>query len=110
MQTQSALPCPRACPRDNGEIWVVNTGRDIRPGDYLISSDTPGHAMLDDPTRFSVGNLVAKAAESAQWATVPVAANGTRRCRLSVLFESFAPRPQSGRYKGRGRCFPQRIA
>ena len=74
----------------NGEMWVVNTGRDIQPGDYLISSDTPGCAMLDDPERFPVGNVLARAAEAVQWQNIPAAADGPQRCRVSVLFGSFA--------------------
>jgi hypothetical protein len=73
----------------NGEMWVVNTGRDIQPGDYLISSDTPGCAMLDDAARFPVGNVIARAAETVHWKSAP-AAQGQRPCRISVLFGSFA--------------------
>ena len=52
--------CHQIMAAGNGEMWVVNTGHDIQPGDYLISSDTPGCAMLDDPARFPVGNVIAQ--------------------------------------------------
>jgi hypothetical protein len=74
----------------NGEMWVVNTGRDIEPGDYLISSDVPGCAMLDDPTRFHISNVIAKAAERVHWKDVPVPTTGPQQHHLSVLFTSFA--------------------
>jgi hypothetical protein len=75
----------------NGDMWVVDSGAgDIAPGDYLISSDVPGHAMKDDPARFPVGYIVARAAERVRWNDVQ--ANepaGAKHRRISVLFESF---------------------
>jgi len=74
----------------NGDMCVVNTGRDIEPGDLLISSDVPGCAMVDDPTRFETAYVVARAAESVRWREVDVAVEGgPKRQRLSVLFASF---------------------
>ena len=85
---------PRDCHQimsvGNGEMWVVNTGHDIQPGDYLIASDTPGCAMLDDPARFRVGNVIARAADAVQWKNLPAAADGPQQRRVSVLFGSFA--------------------
>lgn len=73
----------------NGEIWVVQTGADITPGDLLISSDIEGCAMLDDPARFTIGHVVARAAEPVNWASIAPGADGTRRALVSVLFDRF---------------------
>jgi hypothetical protein len=73
----------------NGEMWVTSNDQgDIRPGDYLISSDLPGCAMKDDPQRFPVGYIAARAAEGVDWKAVePI--GGRKRVRISVLFENF---------------------
>ena len=74
----------------NGEMWVVDTGRgDLAAGNYLISSDVAGCAMLDDTERFAVGHVVARVAEPIRWSSVRPAADGTRRALVSVFFESF---------------------
>jgi len=74
----------------NGEMWVVDSGRgDLDAGDYLISSDIAGCAMLDDTERFAVGHVVARVAEPIRWSSVRAAADGTRRALVSVFFESF---------------------
>ena len=82
----------------NGDMWVVEpdssqggwaVGRDIQPGDYLISSDIEGHAMLDDPKRFPIGHVVARAAEAVNWDGVTVSVAGRRHRRISVFFENF---------------------
>ncbi len=74
----------------NGELWVVDRGRDIAPGDLLISSDVPGCAMKDDPARFPIGYVVARAAEIVRWPEVTAGPDGLRRARISVLFDRFA--------------------
>ena len=73
----------------NGEMWVVENGADLRPGDYLISSDVPGCAMKDDPLRFPVGHIVARAAEGVCWESVEPDAGAIKRTKVSVFFESF---------------------
>ena len=73
----------------NGELWVVDTGGDIEPGDQLIASSTPGHAMRDDD-RFDVSHVVARAAEPVRWRDVTDRRDGVRRRLISVLFESHA--------------------
>ena len=85
----------------NGDMWVVDSGRNIEPGQYLISSDVKGHAMLDDAERFAVGYVVARAGEGVDWGTVSeevdASAQGSRALvlpgrkhkRISVFFESF---------------------
>jgi uncharacterized protein YceH (UPF0502 family) len=68
------------------------------PGDYLISAEAPGCAMLDDPARFAVGNVVARAAEVVRWKEIAASAEGgPKRARLSVLFGSFARTGNSAR-------------
>ncbi len=73
----------------NGDMWVVDSGMPIQPGDYLISSDVAGHAMLDDPHRFPVGYVVARAAEPVDWSAVAEAVDGRKHKKISVFFESF---------------------
>jgi len=75
----------------NGDMWVAESSTgDIQPGDYLISSDIAGCAMKDDPNRFPVGHVVARAGEAVHWADLESPADGTaKRRRISVFFESF---------------------
>jgi hypothetical protein len=73
----------------NGELWVVESGGDIEPGDELVASATPGHAMRDDG-RFEVSHVVARAAERVRWRDVVDRRDGARRRLISVLFESHA--------------------
>lgn len=73
----------------NGDMWVVDEGQDIRPGDYLISSSIPGHVMKDDPEKYPQGYIVARAAEPVNWASVGENIGGRKHKRISVLFESF---------------------
>jgi hypothetical protein len=73
----------------NGELWVIDAGSDIIPGDLLISSHVPGCAMRDDPVRFPVGHIVARAAEAVRWSDVKHDSEGLRRARISVLFDRF---------------------
>lgn len=74
----------------NGDMWVVDRGGgDIEPGDYLISSDVPGCAMKDDPARFAMGHVIAKAADRLAWSGQAVDGRGVRRARISVLFTPF---------------------
>jgi hypothetical protein len=74
----------------NGEMWVADSASgDIQAGDYLIASEVPGCAMRDDPERFPVGHIVARAAQPVDWAAIPRGPDGVRKTRISVLFESF---------------------
>ncbi len=72
----------------NGEMWVADNGRDIEPGDGLISSDVAGHAMKD-PGTHAVSHVVAKAAERVDWDKVTEKADGTKHAKISVLFGAF---------------------
>lgn len=74
----------------NGEMCVVDRGGgDIRPGDCLISSDVPGCAMKDDPAKYAVGHIVARAAASVNWSRTEPDSTGVRRAAASVLFTNF---------------------
>ncbi len=74
----------------NGEMWVVDMGADLAPGDLLISSDAPGCAMKDDPATFPIGYVVARAAGMVRWDEVAAGPDGVRRALVSVLFDRFA--------------------
>jgi hypothetical protein len=74
----------------NGDMWVTDGGSgDLEPGNYLISSDVPGCAMKDDPDKFPVGYICARAAEGVKWSEVAANVNGIKRKKISVLFETF---------------------
>lgn len=76
----------------NGVIWIVDTGRDLKPGDYLMSSHVPGHAMVD-PGTYPMSHIMAKLAEKIDWDDVDetVEYNGqlVKRKLVSVLFTTF---------------------
>lgn len=77
----------------NGEMWVVETGRDLVAGDYLISSGVAGHAMTD-PGTFEVSYIVARVAEPINWKQVTTTVPGPdgrehKRALVSVFFENF---------------------
>ncbi len=75
----------------NGEMWTVDAGAaDIEPGDGLISAATPGCAMKDDPRKYDVGFVIARAAERVRWSDVLKGEDGLRRKKISVLFGSYA--------------------
>jgi hypothetical protein len=73
----------------NGEMWVTDESGDIEPGDYLISSSTPGHAMKDDEVKYPIGHIVARAAESIDWNSITETINGRKHKKISVLFGNF---------------------
>ena len=72
----------------NGSMWVVDNGSDLSAGDYLISSDTPGHAMKD-LGQFDVAHVIARLAEDLQWSQVSEDINGKKHKKVNVLFENF---------------------
>jgi hypothetical protein len=73
----------------NGDMWVVDTGRNLEPGDYLISSDVRGHAMLDDPEKFPIGYVVARVGQIVDWSKVAATVDGAKHQKISVFFENF---------------------
>lgn len=72
----------------NGEMWVADKGENINIGDYLISSDVAGHAQKDTG-EFIVSHIIAKSAESIDWANVTNEIDGVKQAKISVFFESF---------------------
>ncbi len=72
----------------NGFIWVVDNGDDLEVGDYLISSDVEGHAMLDNGD-FEVAYIVARVAEPVNWYEETATIDGVKHKRISVFFEHF---------------------
>jgi hypothetical protein len=73
----------------NGDMWVVDGGTDILPGDDLMASGVAGCAMKADRIKVPVTHIVARAAEGVRWSDVPPDKNGTRRVRISVLLDRF---------------------
>lgn len=72
----------------NGSLWVSEMEGDIRPGDYLISSSVPGHA-IKDYRQSGVSYVIARAAESVDWTNVTGVYHGKKHKKISVLFENF---------------------
>ena len=73
----------------NTDVWIIDSGAGtIEPGDYLITSDTPGCAMKDNPAKFPTGHIFAIAAQRIDWSEVP-AVGGVRKVKASVLLERF---------------------
>ena len=85
---ESEVPIRLVAAVGNGKLRVVDTGRDIAPGDLLVSSHMEGCAMLDDPGRFATGHIVARAAQKVTWSEL-----GSDRTIISVLFNSFTRGP-----------------
>ncbi len=73
----------------NGFVWVVDEGRDIEVGDFLISSSTAGHARLDSG-EYPVSHIVAMASEDVAWSAVTDRApDGKKHKLISVTYERF---------------------
>jgi len=73
----------------NGMIWIADTGQDIQPGDYLISSVVPGHAMKDDRSE-ELSHIIGRAAEPIDWSEVSDTIDGVKHKKISILF-NFVP-------------------
>ena len=73
----------------NGEVWVADTGVDISPGDYLISSEVAGHTMKDDRSE-EISHIIGRAAEPILWDEVSETINGIKHKKISILF-NFVP-------------------
>lgn len=72
----------------NGDMWVVDDGENVQPGDFLISSDTAGHAMKDRG-QFPTSNVIARAAQSINWSSETQMIGGKKHRKISVLYGSF---------------------
>ena len=68
---------------------MVDDGENILPGDYLISSSTPGQAMRDDETKYPISHIVAQAVEGVDRGSVNETAGGRKHKKISVLFGNF---------------------
>jgi len=73
----------------NGDVWVADMGQDIKPGDYLISSAVPGHAMVDDRSQ-ELSHIIGRAAEPVVWSEVSETIDGVKHKKISILF-NFVP-------------------
>lgn len=71
----------------NGDMWVIDNGRNIEQGDLLITSDVAGHAMVDNG-KFGTLNVIARAAQKINWSEENQTIDGKKHKRISVLFES----------------------
>jgi hypothetical protein len=71
----------------NGDLWVVDNGADLVPGDYLISSSTTGHAMLDNGEH-DVAYVIARVAEPVNWSSETKMIDGKKHKKISVSFEN----------------------
>jgi hypothetical protein len=72
----------------NGEVWIADTGRDVEPGDYLISAHLAGHAMIDHRAD-AQSHIIGRAGESVAWSEVTDTIDGTRHQKISILFGAF---------------------
>ncbi len=72
----------------NGDMWVADNGQNLKPGDYLISSDVAGHAMLDNG-EFDVSYVIARVSEPVDWNNVKEDVNGVKHKKIAVFFENF---------------------
>jgi len=91
---ESALPQTTENPQlimsaGNGQVWIADFGQDIEPGDLLISSDVPGHAMIDDRTA-ELSYIIGRAGESVVWSEVSDTIDGVKHKKISILF-NFVP-------------------
>ncbi len=71
----------------NGDMWVIDNGKDIQPGDLLITGDIAGHAMVDNGN-FGRLNVIARAAQKVNWSEEHQWIEGRKHKRISILFES----------------------
>jgi hypothetical protein len=72
----------------NGQMWVINTGPNLKPGDLFISSDVPGQAMLD-PGTYPVSHIIARCGERVNWSQVTETINGRKHKSVSVFYEFY---------------------
>lgn len=69
----------------SADVWVVEAGKNLGVGDFLISSDVAGHAMVN-PGSLSVAHIVARSTEPVDWSKVSetVDVNGAKRKHKKV--------------------------
>ncbi len=72
----------------NGDMWVVDKGKDLEVGDYLISSDLPGYAMLDKGD-YDIAHVIARVGQNVNWSEVKETVDGRKVMSVSIFFENF---------------------
>jgi len=72
----------------NGSMWVIDNGKNLQIGDYLISSSIKGHATVDNG-KYDVAHIIARVAEPVNWKNETKEINGVKHKLVSVFFESF---------------------
>lgn len=78
----------------NGEVWVADKGENIEAGDYLISSDVPGHAQKMD-SNYALNYVVARAAEDINWSEVQEkTVDGVKHKMITVFFDNLVVNTQ----------------
>jgi hypothetical protein len=80
----------------NGDMWVVDQGENLTQGDYLISSNIRGHAMLDDGT-FEIAHIIARVSEPVDWSTVQETIDGVKHKQVAVFYENFTANHKADR-------------
>ena len=87
-QTESTANPTLVMAVGNGHMWVADQGEDIKAGDYLISSNVPGHAEKDNGTS-SMSYIIARASEDIDWNNVNTEIDGVKHKLVTVFFENF---------------------
>jgi hypothetical protein len=72
----------------NGEVWVIDTGKDLEIGDYLISSAIRGHAKIEDGSH-EVAYVFARVAAPIRWKEITETIDGLKHAKVSIFYESF---------------------
>ncbi|MEO7990233.1 MAG: hypothetical protein ABI663_11870, partial [Chryseolinea sp.] len=72
----------------NGDMWIVDNGKNLEVGDYLISSDLAGYAMLDKSV-YDIAHVIARIGQNVNWNDVQQKVNGRKVINVSVFFENF---------------------
>ena len=76
-----------------GLALVSDAGGPVKTGDYLITSDVPGTLMKDDPLKFPIGHIVARAMQDLDATAQRAGGVGPARARLNVCFMHFLRPP-----------------
>ena len=72
----------------NGDMWVVDNGMNLEVGDYLISSELAGYAMLDKGD-FDIAHVIARVGQNVNWNEVNEKVEGRKVMNVSIFFENF---------------------
>ena len=72
----------------NFEMWVVDTGKDLKAGDRLITSEIKGHAELDD-NELDESNIIGTVTEIIKWDEVTENIGNKKHKKISILFDRF---------------------